>query len=282
MSSSSALVLGRDQRPKIELPRLSHAEIWIAGTSFKPVSATGIGSLESSDNLFITRLRIVPHRSGPLEIPPVLARIDDRSGRSKPLRLTIEPVPLEGRPAGFLGGVGEFSVQATALPASVRVGQELIYRIAIKGPAAWGSTLRPDLGRFDRIPLDLRVENLPDERTNEPPSMTFVYRIRPTRGGTEFYPPCRSRRWIRDQCAISPRSPRACRSRQPPFRPSTPAPSNTRLRRAVETGGSPGKSSVWGWLLAPWRALRLSFSGVGAGQADESVAGAVGRPADGP
>ncbi len=43
----AALVLGRDQRPRIELPRLSHAEIWTAGTSFKPVSATGIGSVES-------------------------------------------------------------------------------------------------------------------------------------------------------------------------------------------------------------------------------------------
>jgi len=185
----AALVLGRDQRPRIELPRLSHAEIWTAGTSFKPVSATGIGSVESGDNLYITRLRIVPRRSGPLEIPPILARIDGRSGRSGPLRLTVEPVPFEGRPAEFLGGVGEFSVQASVLPTTIRVGQEFIYRIGLTGPAAWGTNSRPDLSRFDRIALALRVEPLPDERTSEPPSVTFVYRIRPTRAGSGVVPP---------------------------------------------------------------------------------------------
>jgi len=185
----AALVLGRDQRPRIELPRLSHAEIWTAGTSFKPVSATGIGSVESGDNLYITRLRIVPRRSGPLEIPPILARIDGRSGRSGPLRLTVEPVPFEGRPAEFLGGVGEFSVQASVMPTTIRVGQEFIYRIGLTGPAAWGTTSRPDLSRLDRIPLALRVQPLPDEQTSEPPSVTFVYRIRPTRAGNGVVPP---------------------------------------------------------------------------------------------
>ena len=185
----SAQVLGHDQRPKIELPHLSHAEIWIAGTSFKPVSATGIGSVESGDNLYITRLRIVPRRSGPLEVPPILARGDGRSGRSGSLRLSVEPVPHEGRPAEFLGGVGEFSVQATVMPATVRVGQEFIYRIGLTGPAAWGTTSRPDLSRFDRIPLALRIESLADERTTEPPSTTFVYRIRPTRAGNGVVPP---------------------------------------------------------------------------------------------
>ncbi len=182
-------VLGRDKRPEIELPRLSHAQIWTAGTLFKPVSATGIGSLESGENLFVTRLRIVPRRSGPLEIPPILARIDTLSGRSRPLHLIVEPVPLEGRPAQFLGGVGEFSIQANVVPATVRVGQEFVYRIGLTGPAAWGTTSRPDLSRFDRIPLALRVEALPDERTSEPPSVTFVYRIRPTRAGSGAIPP---------------------------------------------------------------------------------------------
>lgn len=184
----SARVLGHDQRPKLELPRLSHAEIWIAGTSFKPVSATGISSVESGDNLFITRLRIVPRRSGPLEVPPIVARIDGRSGRSGLLRLMVEPVPLEGRPAVFLGGVGEFSVRASITPNAIRVGQEFIYRIELTGPAAWGTTSRPDLGRFLRIPLALRIENLPDERTTEPPATTFAYRIRPTRAGSGALP----------------------------------------------------------------------------------------------
>ena len=72
--------------------------------------------MESGENLYITRLenRAPPVR--PEEIPPILARIDGRSGRSGPLRLTVEVCSFEGRPAEFLGGVGEFSVQASVLP----------------------------------------------------------------------------------------------------------------------------------------------------------------------
>ena len=90
-------------------------------------------------NVFLTRLRLVPHQAGPLLVPPVEAHFDGQSGKSKAITLVVEPVPLEDRPAQFLGGVGEFSLDAAVVPATIRLGQELIYRITIKGPAAWGS-----------------------------------------------------------------------------------------------------------------------------------------------
>ncbi len=65
----------------------------------------------------------------------------------------IQPVPLEGRPAAFLGGVGRFALQAEAIPNVVRVGQELEFRIKVTGPAAWGMTDRPVLERFERLPI---------------------------------------------------------------------------------------------------------------------------------
>ena len=61
--------------------------------------------------------------------------------------LSIQPVPLQGRPAEFLGGVGRFELHAEASPKVVRVGQELDFRIKVTGPAAWGMTDRPDLAR---------------------------------------------------------------------------------------------------------------------------------------
>jgi hypothetical protein len=182
-------VTARDQRPQIELPRLSHADIWIAGTSFQPIIATGIGNVISGDNLYLTRLRIVPRRAGALEVPPVVARLDGRSGKSRPLHLAIETPPLEGRPAEFLGGVGEFSVQASAAPTTTRVGQELMYKITISGAAAWGSVAHPDLGRLERILVAPRIEPLPEESDNEPPARTFVYRLRPQEAGSAVLPP---------------------------------------------------------------------------------------------
>lgn len=182
-------VAGRDQRPTLELPKLNRAEIWSAGTSFHPLSTGGIGNVVSGKNLYITRLRLVPRQTGPLLVPPVTARLDNQSGKSGSLKLDIVPVPLLGRPAEFLGGVGPFTLEAAATPATVRLGQELIYRITIKGPAAWGSVDQPALKRFERGPLAPRIDVLPEEADREPPRRTWVFRIRPTRAGSEVIPP---------------------------------------------------------------------------------------------
>jgi hypothetical protein len=182
-------VAAQDQRPEIELPAVRHADVWLIGTALRPVSATGIGGVVSGENLFVTRLRVVPRRVGPLELPPLTARLGARSGRSRPLRIEVVGVPAVGRPGAFLGGVGEFAVQAEVSPATVRVGQELTYRITVAGPAAWGMTSRPDLARLQRLAIAPRIVALPDETIKEPPSRTFVTRLRPTHPGEAVLPP---------------------------------------------------------------------------------------------
>ena len=135
------------------------------------------------------RFRVVPERAGTLEIPAVQVQLKGRSGRSQPKSVSIQTVPLLGRPAEFLGGVGRFELHAEASPKVVRVGQELDFRIKVTGPAAWGMTDRPDLGRYGRLGLGLRIEPKPDETTDEPPARTFVYRLRPTHAGEAVLPP---------------------------------------------------------------------------------------------
>ncbi len=173
-------VVAGDERPKVEPPGIAGARDWLIGTEFKPIATSGIGAVVAQQNLFLSRFRVVASRPGTLEIPPILARINGRSGRSQPRRLEIQPVPLEGRPAEFLGGVGQFSARAEVVPSVIRLGQELNYRITVAGPAAWGMTARPDLARLKSQESGLRVADEPDETTNEPPSRTFVYHIRPT------------------------------------------------------------------------------------------------------
>ena len=99
----------------------------------------------------------------------------------------MRPLPPEGRTAAFLGGVGGFTLAAEASPRSVRVGQELEYRITVTGPSAWGMTGRPELKRFDRLGIGVRPK--PVEVIHEPPSRTFVYTLRPTRSGEPVLPP---------------------------------------------------------------------------------------------
>src|SRR2546421_681519 len=106
-------------------------------------------------------------RAGTLEIPAIRARIGDRSGRSRAMRVSIRPVPPEGRPTEFLGGIGPFALRAEVTPGVVRVGQEMDFRITVTGPAAWGMIERPELKRFDRLGIGLRIEARPDETTLE-------------------------------------------------------------------------------------------------------------------
>jgi hypothetical protein len=182
-------VIAGGQRPKVDPPRLAGARAWSIGTEVRPVTATGIGSVVTQENRFVFRFRVVPTRAGTLEVPSIRAQVKGRSGRSQPKSLTVQPVPLQGRPADFLGGVGRLEVEAEAVPKVVRVGQELDFRIKVTGPAAWGMNDRPDLGRFGRSKLGLRIEPKPDETSDEPPARTFVYRLRPTQAGEAVLPP---------------------------------------------------------------------------------------------
>ena len=50
-------------------------------------------------NVFVSRYRVVPRRAGTLRIPSIRARLDDETGRSRPKRVTVLPVPPDG-PAG--------------------------------------------------------------------------------------------------------------------------------------------------------------------------------------
>jgi len=182
-------VVASGRRPKIDPPRIDGALAWTIGTELEPITASGIGSIVDAANLFVIRFRVVARRSGSVEIPSIQAQIRDRSGRSRPIRVPIQPVPPSGRPTEFLGGVGRFELQAEATPKVVRVGQEVTFRIKVTGPAAWGMTDRPELARYDHLELGLRIESEPDETTGEPPARTFVYRLRPTRAGEAVLPP---------------------------------------------------------------------------------------------
>ena len=185
---SVGVVAGRE-RPQVTAPRLEGAEVFLARTEQVPLSTSGIGDMIREQNLFRFRYRIVPRRAGMLTIPRVSARLGERTGSSDPVRLTVREVPQVGRPAAFLGGVGTFEVSATAVPESVRTGQSLEYRVTIKGPGARGVTTAPGLERLASLPLGLRVEQLPDVTMPDPPSHTFVFRLRPTRTGEATLPP---------------------------------------------------------------------------------------------
>jgi BatD DUF11 like domain len=184
-------VVAGEKPPVFEAPALPGASIHYLGMELTPLSLSGIGARVVTRSAYQARYRLVPSRAGALTIPPFRARIGDSRGTSQTVALTVKPTPTAGRPAEFLGGVGPFEVTAEGEPASIRVGQEIEYRVEIRGPGARGVNGPPDLSRLERLPLGLRVERRPDVVRGEPPSHTFVFRLRPTRAGAETLPPLR-------------------------------------------------------------------------------------------
>ena len=142
-------------------------------------------------NVFLSRYRVVAQAGRDAGSAVDHGATPDETGRGGPSAAIDDPSRTGGGAAvGVRRGrrpVGEF--EAKAHPGSVRVGEELEYRITVEGPAAWGMTGRPDLLRFDRLGLGLRVEPGPVAFVHEPPSRTFSYKLRPTRPGEAVLPP---------------------------------------------------------------------------------------------
>lgn len=179
------------EAPRFTAPDVPGATLRYAGTDMKPLSVGGIGDTVFERSMYRARYRLVPRRPGALTVPPFTARVDGQKGTSDPVRLTVRKPPEAGRPAEFLGGVGRFEVEAKATPTSVRSGQTLDYEVTVTGPAARGVASPPDVSRLERLPAGFRVERRPDVVTVEPPSHTFIYRLRPTRAGDVTLPPVR-------------------------------------------------------------------------------------------
>ncbi len=179
------------ERPRLELPTAAGAELAIVNTSLQPVTVSQIGSFTAQENRFLTRIRVIPRRVGPLVIPPLRASLGRRSGRSQPLKLTILTVPSAGRPAEFLGGVGPFSVNAAVSATAIRVGQEFEFRLDVSGSAAAGMTEAPSLEPFRRLAIAPTMQLVSNQMTIEPLARTYLFRLRPTQAGQVVLPPVR-------------------------------------------------------------------------------------------
>ncbi|MHC4394196.1 MAG: BatD family protein [Planctomycetota bacterium] len=122
---------------------------------------------------------LIPKHSGKIEIAPVSVSAEIAVGRSrqrnaffgpqyeykrfmttsKPATLTVLPLPEQGRPAGYYGLVGRYTIAASAAPTKVNVGDPITLTIKIGGnkylkPVQWpGLEDVPELAANFKIPL---------------------------------------------------------------------------------------------------------------------------------
>ena len=131
----------------------------------------------------LTRLRkiLIPKTAGRIRIEPAVVSADVAVGRvrsrgafdsffgsqvkyqrfmvkSDPLELTVLPLPNEGKPAQFYGLVGRYTIEASATPTQVSVGDPITLNIKIGGgtylnPVRWPALEHvPSLAANFKIP----------------------------------------------------------------------------------------------------------------------------------
>lgn len=91
---------------------------------------------------------------------------------SQPLKLTVLPLPEEGKPSGFYGLVGQYTIAASAAPLKVNVGDPITLTIKIGG----GKYLKPvQWPALEEIPELANNFKIPSEKA--PPTIEGSYKI---------------------------------------------------------------------------------------------------------
>ncbi len=131
---------------------------------------------------------LIPRQPGTIEFEPAAAGADiavgrQRSGRdpffddffrpryeyqrfgcsSEPLQLSVQPLPTEGRPDGFYGLVGRYTIEAEASPTQVHVGDPITLTIRIGGSRYLKPVQWPDLEAIPGLIEDFKI---PSERAD--------------------------------------------------------------------------------------------------------------------
>jgi tetratricopeptide (TPR) repeat protein len=69
--------------------------------------------------------------------------------RSEPVTLNVLPLPEEGKPPGFSGAVGTFTLQVSASPADLTAGDPITVRMALSGTGNLAEANPPELSSTD-------------------------------------------------------------------------------------------------------------------------------------
>ncbi len=104
------------------------------------------------------------------------------SHRSDPVPIEVQPLPLDGRPASFAGGVGDFEITATVDKATVAVNEPVTLVLKIEGRGNTAAIGQPPV----KWPSDLEVFETKSRVSGSPGGVSakiFEILLIPRRGG---------------------------------------------------------------------------------------------------
>jgi tetratricopeptide (TPR) repeat protein len=108
--------------------------------------------------------------------------------QSSPITLTVLPLPSEGRPADFTGAVGQFTLDVTAAPTDLAVGDPVTVRTTIHGDGSLDGVAGPAIVASDTLRVyPQQASQAPDT----PGTRTFEQVVIPLRDGSVPLPALR-------------------------------------------------------------------------------------------
>ncbi len=139
---------------------------------------------------------LIPRRAGTLTIGPAIVAGEATFGRraqrfavpSEAVTLEVQPLPEQGRPAGFTGLVGDYEVQAMATPTDVRVGDPITLTVRVLGPPPIEAVPPLNLNAQESLKRDFKVPTEISTPEVEEGVKTFVQTIRARRADVEAIP----------------------------------------------------------------------------------------------
>ncbi len=178
------------EAPEVKIdPAKKYYRIPLAGREVIAEKGKGMLDGESYATLEFS-IAVIPGRPGTFVIPEVIVACesgtgmrnrrdfindffgDDVLGRwkgslrkyvvpSNALSLGVRALPVEGRPAGFAGHVGEYRISATAEPVEVNIGDPITLNVILEGPDYLGLVDLPSLAGQEELAENFKI---PDER----------------------------------------------------------------------------------------------------------------------
>ena len=127
--------------------------------------------------------KLYPQKTGQIVIEPAELILPLRNGhrtlKTKPLKLTVQPLPEMGKPLNFSGAIGEYQISAQAARGWVEAGKALTLSVRVSGRGNIQTVTAPKLP-----PMSGVVVNGPNPVEDATPtSRVYAYALIPARTG---------------------------------------------------------------------------------------------------
>ncbi len=134
---------------------------------------------------------LYPKKTGQMTLAPAELLLPLPQGRktlkTKPLTLTVQPLPEMGRPADFNGPIGEYQISAALARSWAEVGRALTLTLRVSGR---GNLQVSEAPKLPTIP-GVMVSGPNPSYAAMPTSMAYVYTLTPVQTGTLRIPAIR-------------------------------------------------------------------------------------------